>query len=160
MTVRHKYDEDIKKCLEYVLSKCQMGDWFVLYQLSKNCNPYFFREVIKEFAIELKLRPKRSRGLGTLSRSIPEKGERLLNMFTKAEFDNTRPADNQGHLLARKLSQSELSSVGSDSPEGGSLLQEGRSGRSGGKRGGGRAGSRGRGDKRSSAGEPGYLNMD
>ena len=32
---------------------------------------------------------------------------------------------------------------------------EGRSGRSGGKRGGGRAGSRGRGDKRSSAGEPG-----
>merc|ERR1711971_1497718 len=175
-TVRHKYDEDIKKCLEYVLSKCQMGDWFVLYQLSKNCNPYFFREFIKEFAIELKLRPKRSRGLGsmgngtlrrdvggglgTLSRSIPEKGERLLNMFTKAEFDNTRPAENQGHLLARKLSQSELSSVGSDSPEGGSLLQEGRSGRSGGKRGGGRAGSRGRGDKRSSAGEPGYLNMD
>ena len=64
--VRHKYDEDIKKCLEYVLSKCQMGDWFVLYQLSKNCNPYFFREFIKEFAIELKLRPKRSRGLGSM----------------------------------------------------------------------------------------------
>ena len=63
------------------------------------------------------------------------------------------------HLLARKLSQSELSSVGSDSPEGGSLLQEGRSGRSGGKRGGGRAGSRGRGDKRSSAGEPGISNF-
>jgi len=81
-------------------------------------------------------------------------------MFTKGEFDNTRPVDNQGHLLARKLSQSELSSVGSDSPEGGSLLQEGRSGRSGGKR-GGRPGSRGRGgEKRSSAGEPGYLNMD
>ena len=120
-------------------------------------------------------------GLGTLSRSIPEKGERLLNMFTKGEFDNSRPADNQGyvspsestmfglrnncnlmatyflrrHLLARKLSQSELSSVGSDSPEGGSLLMEGRSGRSTGKRGGGRAGSRGRADKRSSAGEPG-----
>merc|ERR1712088_734228 len=37
-TVRHKYDEDIRKCLEYVLSKCQMGDWFVLYQLSKNCD--------------------------------------------------------------------------------------------------------------------------
>ena len=64
--MRHKYDEDIKKCLEYVLSKCQMGDWFVLYQLSKNCNPYFFREFIKEFAIELKLRPKRSRGLGSM----------------------------------------------------------------------------------------------
>merc|ERR1712227_671406 len=132
-TVRHKYVEDIRKCLEYVLSKCQIGDWFVLYQLSKNCNPYFFREFIKEFAIELKLRPKRSRGLGsmgngtlnrnvggglgTLSRSIPEKGERLLNMFTKGEFDNSRPADNHGSLMTRKLSdQSELSSNGSDSP--------------------------------------------
>merc|ERR1712130_395124 len=40
-TVRHKYDEDITKCLEYVLAKAQVGDWFVLYQLSKNCNPYF-----------------------------------------------------------------------------------------------------------------------
>merc|ERR1719500_354291 len=148
-TVRHKYDEDIKKCLEYVLAKSQIGDWFVLYQLSKNCNPYFFREFIKELAIELKLRPKRSRangsmgngtlrrdvggGLGTLSRSIPDKGERLLNMFTRELPDGTRPADNQGHLLARKLSQSELSSVGSDSPGGnsanerGSLLQEGHS---------------------------------
>jgi len=63
-------------------------------------------------------------GLGTLSRSIPEKGERLLNMFTKGEFDNNRPADNQGTLMTRKLSQSELSSNGSDSPgnERGSLI--------------------------------------
>ena len=68
--VRHKYDEDIRKCLEYVLSKCQIGDWFVLYQLSKNCNPYFFREFIKEFAIELKLRPKRSRGLGSMGECL------------------------------------------------------------------------------------------
>merc|ERR1719483_190754 len=58
-TVRHKYDEDITKCLEYVLSKAQVGDWFVLYQLSKNCNPYFYREFIRELAIELKLRPKK-----------------------------------------------------------------------------------------------------
>merc|ERR1711971_848652 len=69
-TVRHKYDEDIKKCLEYVLSKCQMGDWFVLYQLSKNCNPYFFREFIKEFAIELKLRPKKSRSEASSNGSV------------------------------------------------------------------------------------------
>ena len=31
-----KYEKDIKKCLEYVLSKCQIG------------NPYFFGEFIKE----------------------------------------------------------------------------------------------------------------
>ena len=59
--VRHKYDEDIRKCLEYVLSKCQIGDWFVLYQLSKNCNPYFFREFIKELSRDLKAKPKKSR---------------------------------------------------------------------------------------------------
>jgi len=147
-TVRHKYDEDIRKCLDYVLAKAQIGDWFVLYQLSKNCNPYFFREFIKEFAIELKLRPKRSRargsmgngtlrregGLGTLSRSIPEKGERLLGIFQRNDQgEPARSNENQGHLLERKLSQSEVSSLGSDSPgnnsgnERGSLLQEARS---------------------------------
>merc|ERR1712215_286715 len=65
-TVRHKYDEDITKCLEYVLSKCQVGDWFVLYQLSKNCNPYFYREFIRELAIELKLRPKKTKSRGSV----------------------------------------------------------------------------------------------
>ena len=59
--MRHKYDEDIKKCLEYVLSKCQMGDWFVLYQLCKNSNPYFFREFIKELAKDLNRKPKKTR---------------------------------------------------------------------------------------------------
>ena len=64
--VRHKYDEDITKCLEYVLSKCQVGDWFVLYQLSKNCNPYFYSEFIRELAIELKLRPKKTKSRGSV----------------------------------------------------------------------------------------------
>merc|ERR1712223_2024683 len=69
-TVRHKYDEDIRKCLEYVLSKCQIGDWFVLYQLSKNCNPYFLREFIKELARELKSRPKKSKSTISTSGSL------------------------------------------------------------------------------------------
>merc|ERR1712107_68815 len=60
-TVRSKYDDDIRKCLEYILSKGQIGDWFVLYQLCKNCNPYFFREFIRELAIELRHRQKRSK---------------------------------------------------------------------------------------------------
>ena len=58
--VRRKYDDDIRRCLEYVLAKGQIGDWFVLYQLSKNCNPYFYREFIRELAMELSNRPKRS----------------------------------------------------------------------------------------------------
>jgi len=141
-TVRHKYDEDIRKCLEYVLAKAQIGDWFVLYQLSKNCNQYFFREFIRELAIELKLRPKKSKSkgsvgngtlarhsaLGTLNRSdmkSKEGGgpERLLNLFSRSERGGVedmepgnRMADQQSQLLNRKLSQSELSSVGSESP--------------------------------------------
>ena len=64
--IRHKYDEDVTKCLEYVLSKSQVADWFVLYQISKNTNQYFFREFIRELAIELKLRPKRSKSRGSV----------------------------------------------------------------------------------------------
>ena len=30
-----------------VLSHCYLGDWFVLYQLSKNSNTYFFRYLLK-----------------------------------------------------------------------------------------------------------------
>ena len=48
--MRRKYDDDIRKCLQYVLNKSQVGDWFVLYQLAKNCNPYFYREFIRELA--------------------------------------------------------------------------------------------------------------
>ena len=68
--VRHKYDEDVTKCLEYVLSKCQVADWFVMYQLSKNCNQYFFREFIRELAIELKLRPKKSKSRGSVGKNL------------------------------------------------------------------------------------------
>jgi len=64
-TIRHKYDKDIHKCLKYVLSKSQLGDWFVLLQLCKNCNPYFYREFIKELAIELKSRPKKSKAINS-----------------------------------------------------------------------------------------------
>ena len=59
-TVRRKYDDEIRKCLQYILTKCHVGDWFVLYQLAKNCNPYFYREFIRELARELKARPKKS----------------------------------------------------------------------------------------------------
>jgi hypothetical protein len=41
--ISHKYDDDVRKSLKFVLSRCYIGDWFVLYQLSKNVNTYFFR---------------------------------------------------------------------------------------------------------------------
>jgi len=77
-TVRRKYDEDIRKCLQYVLNKSYLGDWFVLYQLAKNCNPYFYREFIRELARELKSRPKKlksrsSSNAGTLKKQKESK---------------------------------------------------------------------------------------
>ena len=50
----------------------QLGDWFVLYQLCKNCNPYFFREFIRELAIEIKNRPKKSKSTATLAAASPQ----------------------------------------------------------------------------------------
>eukprot|EP00088_Acartia_fossae_P035740 TRINITY_DN36869_c0_g1_i1.p1 TRINITY_DN36869_c0_g1~~TRINITY_DN36869_c0_g1_i1.p1 ORF type:complete len:424 (-),score=70.36 TRINITY_DN36869_c0_g1_i1:104-1375(-) len=82
-TIRHKYDDDVRKCLTYVLNKGQIGDWFVLYQLCKNCNKYFFRQFIKELAVELKCRPKKSKAYSngknaTLSRTGTLPREKLV----------------------------------------------------------------------------------
>ena len=41
-----------------------------MYQLSKNCNQYFFREFIRELAIELKLRPKKSKSRGSVGKNL------------------------------------------------------------------------------------------
>ena len=41
-------DKAAKNAIRMILSKCQLGDWFLLYQLSKNVNMYFFRSFIKE----------------------------------------------------------------------------------------------------------------
>ena len=36
---------DLSTCRN-VLDHCYLGDWFVLYQLSKNSNTYFFRYLL------------------------------------------------------------------------------------------------------------------
>ena len=69
--IRHKYDKDIHKCLKYILSKSQLGDWFVLYQLSKNSETFFYREFVKELAIDLKKRPKKSKREAAKVESVP-----------------------------------------------------------------------------------------
>ena len=46
-----------------MLGKCYIGDWFLLFQLSKNVNTYFYRAFIKELKNELREKPKRSRSL-------------------------------------------------------------------------------------------------
>ena len=33
--------------IEHALKKCDVGDWFVLYQIGRNVNPRFFREFLE-----------------------------------------------------------------------------------------------------------------
>ena len=40
--------EKTRDSIREIVSKCHLGDWFVLYQLSRNVNMYFFRTFIKE----------------------------------------------------------------------------------------------------------------
>ena len=54
-------DKEARKAVHFILSKCQPGDWFVLNQLGKNVNTYFFRAFLKELRCQMKEKPKRSR---------------------------------------------------------------------------------------------------
>ncbi len=54
-------DREARKAISFVLKKLYIGDWFVLYQLSKNTNMYFFRAFIKELRYELKEFPKKKK---------------------------------------------------------------------------------------------------
>ncbi|CAG0923005.1 unnamed protein product [Notodromas monacha] len=39
--------------IEFINSKCEIGDWFVLYQLGKNMDPLIFKEFISDLAMKL-----------------------------------------------------------------------------------------------------------
>jgi len=59
--IANRYDEDVRRSLKFVLARCYIGDWFVLYQLLKNTNHYFYKDFIKELRNDLKRAPKFSR---------------------------------------------------------------------------------------------------
>jgi len=138
--VRRKYDDDIRKCLEYVLAKGQIGDWFVLYQLSKNCNPYFYREFIRELAMEMSNRPKRSKyrsssiGEGTLKRQNTltmknEKEDTLMKILSSGDVEAGQLSPDPTRLSMKMIGQSDTSDSESESGsngrgENGALLEE------------------------------------
>ncbi|VEN34613.1 unnamed protein product [Callosobruchus maculatus] len=39
--------------VETIANKCEVGDWFVLYQLGKNIDPLIFKEVMSDLAKKL-----------------------------------------------------------------------------------------------------------
>ena len=67
-------DAEARKATKIVSSKCYLGDWFVLYQISKNANMYFFRAFIKELKLRLVPRKKKfnlSSETSTLKKRLP-----------------------------------------------------------------------------------------
>ena len=47
-------DKKTRKSIKTVMANCYIGDWFVLYQISKNVNMYFFRAFMTELQHDLK----------------------------------------------------------------------------------------------------------
>ena len=45
-------DPELRSALRYVLDQCYLGDWFLLLQLSRNTNLYFYRAFIKQLREE------------------------------------------------------------------------------------------------------------
>jgi len=107
--VRRKYDVDIQRSLEFVLAKGQIGDWFVLYQLSKNCNPYFYREFIKELAKDMREKPKKSKSNagsstgGSVKKLKPldvEMGAEMLSKYLGNSNDGSDDSDDESEAAS------------------------------------------------------------
>lgn len=94
--ISHKYDDDVRKSLKYVLSRCYLGDWFVLYQLSQNVNLYFFRAFVKELRNELKDKPKRTKSVSKSNNasaaSAPSSKVTAQNIEIRPDPDNLSEA--------------------------------------------------------------------
>lgn len=39
--------------VESISTKCQLGDWFILYQLGKNIDPLIYKEIIADLSLKL-----------------------------------------------------------------------------------------------------------
>jgi len=46
--------------IDTISQKCEVGDWFVLYQLGKNMDPLIYRELMKDLARKLNGRDRDS----------------------------------------------------------------------------------------------------
>jgi hypothetical protein len=57
-TIHGKGDPKLRRAMVFVHRHCQPGDWFVLCQLRKNMNPFFYHQFIRELAVDLWDSPK------------------------------------------------------------------------------------------------------
>lgn len=84
--IGHRYDPEIRSSLRYVLNRCYLGDWFVLQQLCRNVNIYFYREFIKELKQEMKGRPKKAmRDMNMTMTEEMKESRRAISAETRME---------------------------------------------------------------------------
>jgi hypothetical protein len=112
-------DPDVPKAIRYIMKDAYVGDWFVLHQLSKNVNTYFFREFVKELRVEMKDRPKRSRGKrgkdGTLSRKNSRMVKTNLNhMPSIGTLEHSKRSGDQDTLRIPLRDAAQLNADDSD----------------------------------------------
>ena len=81
-------DPELRSSLRFVLEQCYLGDWFLLLQLSKNTNVYFFRAFIKQLRKELQGRPKIRRLKPALDKEITEERMAYLRRITHETQEN------------------------------------------------------------------------
>ena len=100
------------KTVRRVLSRCYLGDWWVLYQLGRNSNTHFFRYLLRH--IEKQLFSSNGEATRTLKRPpLPSGGMRRspqrlpqlktlapedLNGFEEDESEDDDIATVEGHL--------------------------------------------------------------
>merc|ERR1712062_879732 len=111
----------------------QIGDWFVLYQLSKNCNPYFYREFIRELARDLRTKPKKSQSSdGRLKKEIEiskdvELGEQDYDDSDSSSSDSEE-GSNKALIFEKEKEKSAGKNTNTLSKKGNSKQKKGRKG--------------------------------
>jgi len=95
--------KDLRKSVQFVLSKCFLGDWFVLAQIGKNVNTYFYRAFLKELSNELKEKPKRSRSFSNSPPAIVELPSTQLPNHTPGSVEATNKSEAEATYLESKL---------------------------------------------------------
>jgi len=66
--------------IENFVSTCKIGDWFVLYQLSKNLNRPFFMDFLTDLSVKHATKPLR------VDEEEPDSGDNLMSMLLKPSY--------------------------------------------------------------------------
>jgi len=115
-TIRHQFDGDLKNHLQSILDQGQIGDWFVLYQLSKNSNYYFYREFIRELSKDLKQKPKQSLSgsSGRKNQNVKDqqtRNNKVLSMLSMAQTSVGKPSSGLTPQIGNNTRMSILSNT-------------------------------------------------